>query len=634
MPESIEELQKELNAAPAAPDPRPRIDLLIKLAFRLRDDERWDDMLALAKEAEDLALSVDYTPGIARAIGIRAFVHYIRSEYGIALSECMEALALAGDDFETEGHLRSVLSLVHWSLGNFDEALRQVDRSRVLIQQSPDRVGEAWLNAIRGGVLQSLGEYEQALASTQKSLELFRANDYPIGVARAMSGIGSAYHALGRTEEAQRTHQESLELARRLDHRIGISRALNDLGELAEAQQDDQRALRLHTEALRIRREDGYRQSEVTSLIAIGRIYTRQGKHELAFETLKNGLAIAQEIGARPKSCQIQQLLAKLFEQAGDLAQALHYFRSSECVKSELTSGHSVLRHKAFELEAQLEFARKDAEIHRLRNVELAQALEEVQAMQAHLINSEKLAALGGLVAGVAHEINSPLGVIRSSSDTALRRVEKVRSSKDREIPDGLDTLHVNLQLIADATRRIETFVARLKSFAGIDRSDYTSFDPLQAIDDALALLEAELRDRVSVDRQYGHVPRIYGYAAEISQVFMNLLRNAAQAIDGEGTITIQTGCEAGEIRIGVRDSGRGIASDELERLFNPGFNRHESRVKASLSLFTCVSIVRKHGGEIRVASTPGEGSVFTVVLPRALEHAEWQLPNVSAAIA
>ena len=625
MGESIDDLRKHLSETPADPDPRPRVDLLLKLAMELRGLEDWEEMAVLATEALELSEHVGYTHGIAHGIGIQAFVHYIRSEYEVALDKAMKALAIAGDDVEGEGKLRTILSLVQWSIGNFDEALRNADRSRALLHQASEPVDEGFAHTIRGGILHSLGEYEQSIAAHQKSLELFRKYDYPMGVARALAGLGSAYRAIGRTEEAWKAHEESLQIARKLGAGITISRALNDLGELAEAANDYDRATELHQGALAIRRVEGYRHAEVTSLANLGRVCMKEGKLDLAMRMFTRAAAIAEEIGVRPKLCDIEHALAKLHEQSGDYAVALKHFKAYDRLKTELASGQSALRHKALELESQLEFARKDSEIHRLRNVELANALQQLQLAQAELLNSEKMAALGGLVAGVAHEINSPLGVIRSSSDTSVRCAEKISAAVPSNAAPAVDALKVNMHLISDATRRIETFVRRLKSFAGIDRADYTQFNPIHALDDVIALLEPQFHETVRVTKQYGHVPGIYGYAAEMSQVFMHLIRNAAEAIDGGGEITVGADCDNEHIRIIVADSGRGIASEDIDKLFNPGFSLHDRRVRASLSLFTCLSIVRKHGGDIQVASTPGEGSTFRVVLPRALENATLQ---------
>jgi signal transduction histidine kinase len=109
----------------------------------------------------------------------------------------------------------------------------------------------------------------------------------------------------------------------------------------------------------------------------------------------------------------------------------------------------------------------------------------------------------------------------------------------------------------------------------------------------------------------------------------MHLLRNAAQSIGRAGEITIRTDCDSTQIRIAVIDSGRGIPANEIPNLFNPSFNQQEKRVKVSLSLFICQSTIRRHGGDIQVSSTPGRGSTFTVFLPRTLENAAWNLPEV-----
>src|SRR5688572_3573341 len=275
---TIDDLRKQLAETPVGSDPRLRIDALLSLAFQLRELEDWDEMFALATEARELAGKIDYTAGLARSIGTQAFVHYIRSHYETALDECMTALALAGPDPEGEGKIRSILSLVHWSIGNFDEALRNADRSLALLNQIGCHVDAGFAHAIRGGVLHSLGEYEQSLAAHEKSLELFREHNYPFGVARALAGLGSAYRALGRTEEAWKAHDECLQLARELGQAISISRALNDLGELAEAANEYDRATELHQGALAIRRIEGYRHAEVTSLANLGRVSMKQGK--------------------------------------------------------------------------------------------------------------------------------------------------------------------------------------------------------------------------------------------------------------------------------------------------------------------------------------------------------------------
>jgi len=116
----------------------------------------------------------------------------------------------------------------------------------------------------------------------------------------------------------------------------------------------------------------------------------------------------------------------------------------------------------------------------------------------------------------------------------------------------------------------------------------------------------------------FGQLPKVACYAAEVNQVLMNLMRNAAESIDGEGTISVDTSaCDRG-ITIAISDTGRGIPPEQIPRLFDPGFSRKGPRVRASVSLFTSRNIIEKHGGEIHVTSQPGAGATFSVLLPLA----------------
>jgi two-component system NtrC family sensor kinase len=167
-----------------------------------------------------------------------------------------------------------------------------------------------------------------------------------------------------------------------------------------------------------------------------------------------------------------------------------------------------------------------------------------------------------------------------------------------------------------------------LKSFSGLDQADYARLDLGQAIETAVMLLEPEFRDRVTVSRDYVVLPPIYCHAADMHQVIMHLLRNAAQAVDVQGNVTIRGSVDERWIRIAFTDTGRGIPPEMLPRVFNPGFTSGERRVKASLSLFTCMKIVKRHDGAIRVASTLGSGSTFTIELPRELETRTSPVPG------
>lgn len=259
------------------------------------------------------------------------------------------------------------------------------------------------------------------------------------------------------------------------------------------------------------------------------------------------------------------------------------------------------------------------ARVHNILEVRLlhmeAKTYSKVLEENAEL---ESLASLGGLVAAIAHEINSPLGAIQSSANVAMLAAEKLTSGPDVK---AMDALLSNARVIAEATSRISGLVGRLKVFAGIDQSRYARVDLVQAIEDTVALLKSEFEDRVKVIIEHEPVPVIFGFATELHQLILNLLRNAVQAIDEAGTVTIRVTADETWIHVDFVDSGRGISPDQLRNLFTPGFSSGSGRVRASMSLFTCMAIVKKHRGDIRVQSEVGHGTTFTVLLPRWLEN-------------
>lgn len=201
------------------------------------------------------------------------------------------------------------------------------------------------------------------------------------------------------------------------------------------------------------------------------------------------------------------------------------------------------------------------------------------------------MAALGSLVAALVHEVNSPLGVIQSAANTTLRATEKLTQSGVASI------LKTNAEALTAAASRLSIAVNRLKSFVGLDLASYREVDLLEGLNDAASIIEVEFGKRISLIRPTGSISRIACYSTDLNQVFLHLLRNAAEAIDGEGTIFISARGDDREIRISIRDTGRGITREMMDRLFNPGFNFQGSKVHASLSLFTCLNIVQKHNG-------------------------------------
>ena len=283
------------------------------------------------------------------------------------------------------------------------------------------------------------------------------------------------------------------------------------------------------------------------------------------------------------------------------------------------------------------------------KNTEVEQALETLTRMQEGLVQSEKMASLGQLTAGIAHEINNPLAFVSSNLNrfaeyyAEVRQLfEQWRAAVDTSPATPLSPAiraslqaalaHADLTFIdqdfddlMDHTRkgvaRIKRIVEQLRGFAHINRSDFAGTDLNQTIEETINLVWNELKYKVTLQKQYGTLPSVECNAGELQQVFVNLLVNASHAIAEKGTITITTRNEGREVCIVIADTGQGIPEEHLHRIFDPFFTTKPVGKGTGLGLWIVSTIIQKHQGEIGVVSIPGQGTTFTIHLP--IQHGE-----------
>lgn len=264
--------------------------------------------------------------------------------------------------------------------------------------------------------------------------------------------------------------------------------------------------------------------------------------------------------------------------------------------------------------------------------VEVQQRLERAQRQ---LLQTEKLAAIGQLAAGIAHEINNPIGYVLSNIGTLtgyvndlirlIRAHEGGRASPQelKVLRDQIDLDFLVEDIVAliaesqDGIERVKHIVASLKDFSRSDEGGPAAWADIHVcIDRALAMCQNELKYKARVQRAFGELPKVMCRASQIGQVLVNLLVNAAQAIDEQGVITVATGVEAGGVRIDVGDTGRGIEPAHLDRVFDPFFTTKPVGQGTGLGLSLSYGIIKDHGGWIKVESVLGQGSRFSVWLP------------------
>jgi two-component system, NtrC family, sensor kinase len=249
-------------------------------------------------------------------------------------------------------------------------------------------------------------------------------------------------------------------------------------------------------------------------------------------------------------------------------------------------------------------------------NADLQEANSRLREAQAQLVQSAKMASLGELVAGIAHEINNPLAFILGHQDTVERLVGAARGDpSSAEAAPALAKAQDRLGSMRMGLQRIQTLVLNLRKFSRLDEAEKQVLDVPDAVETVLALLKPKLAD-IEVRRRFEAAPALYGSPALLNQVVMNILSNAADALDGRGAIEIATREEDGCYLIEIIDSGPGVPVELRDRIFEPFFTTKPVGSGTGLGLAIAYSVVRAHDGAIEIDDGPLGGARFTLSLP------------------
>ena len=240
---------------------------------------------------------------------------------------------------------------------------------------------------------------------------------------------------------------------------------------------------------------------------------------------------------------------------------------------------------------------------------ELQNTLKELKETQIQLINSEKMASLGQLVAGVAHEINTPVASIKSNNAIAAKLLGSIEDTELKEMLTELNNID------KEAVSRISNIVTSLKKFVRLDEAELQEADINKELDLTLELIRHETKNRIKIIKNYGEIPVIRCFPNMLNQVFTNILINACQAIEGEGTITITTEFKDKNLIVKIKDSGCGIPEEQLNKIFSAGFTTKGAGIGTGLGLAICSKIIEKHNGKIIVNSEVGKGSEFIITI-------------------
>ena len=272
--------------------------------------------------------------------------------------------------------------------------------------------------------------------------------------------------------------------------------------------------------------------------------------------------------------------------------------------------------------------------------IENSSVYEELKATQSQLVQSEKMASLGQLTAGIAHEINNPINFVSAGIESLKSNYQEIKSllgeymdlkpgednneklvkiekhKKDIEIEILLHEIEELYGSIKNGASRTTEIVKNLRNFTRLDENEFKLSNLEEGLDSTLVILNSQLKDRIEVIKEYGHLPLVNCFPGQINQVFINILNNAAQAIEGPGKIWIKTLVENGQAEIIIKDSGMGMSEETKNKIFDPFFTTKDVGIGTGLGLSISYGIIEKHHGTISVESVPGEGTQFTIKIP------------------
>jgi two-component system, NtrC family, sensor kinase len=310
---------------------------------------------------------------------------------------------------------------------------------------------------------------------------------------------------------------------------------------------------------------------------------------------------------------------------------------------NEMAQALSAREEQLQELNRNLESMVRDRTMEMENSHEaLKRAYLDLQSAQEQLIQTEKMASLGQLVSGIAHEIKNPLNFIYGNTGFLADYTSKLQnlvesfetlpsiSAEDldriHKMQEGFhysfikDDLKILIDNFSEGARRINAIVTDLRTFSRMDADVISEVDLYASIEMSLNLLRNQYKNRIDIHKEYGDIPKIHGYSGKLNQVFMNLLSNAFHAIQGKGEVWIRTRSSEGSVEIEVADSGVGIPKENLSRIFEPFFTTKPVGQGTGLGLSISYGIIEQHQGKITVTSVPQKGTSFIVRLPIAQE--------------
>lgn len=684
--DSIEAILQSFRKKPGFEKDTQYINTLNELSFKYAKIKP-DTSLHLSNAALALCNTIHYLPGKSDAIKNAGIAYNTKGDYIKTLELYQEALAVALQCGYTKGAGRIYQNrgIVFGNIGNYPEALENYFQALKMREETKDTLGiSSSLNGI-GTVYFVQGKYADALIHYQKALSLARTINYTSGIESATGNIGEVYFRQGNYTKAKEALLEALEFTKKTGNKETRAFIYYTIASIFLKQENFSESVVFFNKAKKLAVEIGSREYQSRSLLGLSEISLLQKNYANAVTEATAGTAIAQQIGYNELLRDGNELLSRIYEQEGLGMQALYhhqqfkmyadsinnqqteqramnlaadyeYSKKELLLKSEYESKSSrqkwiifsafaallsslvvvglVYRSRQKEKKANLLLQRKNIEIDQQKTT-VEKALTDLKSTQQQLIQAEKMASLGELTAGIAHEIQNPLNFVNNFSDVstelAKEMIEEIEKGNTEEAKVIANDLVQNMEKILFHGKRAEGIV---KGMLQHSRSSGVKepADINTITDEYIRLAYHGLRAKdksfnatltTDFDQTIGNIRIV---PQDIGRVIINLVTNAFYAVTEkkktagdayEPTVWVTTKKKATAVEIRVTDNGNGIPQKVLDKIFQPFFTTKPTGQGTGLGLSMSYEIVTKgHGGELKAETQNGEGATFIISLP------------------
>jgi len=670
---------------------KSKIDNLNEQAWKARINDS-PKAFGLSQESVKLAREINYTKGLAEGLCSLGFCYVRLFKNDEALPLLKESLSLfeSINDVRGQGVVYEYLGIIERNWGNLGASLDLLLKShRLTLQEGTPEILSTVSYQI-GVTYKHLGNYENALDYLFKSLSVAKRNHFELMEAYAINIIGSVYfdngdykHALEYFQKGFVTrHQshdkwgeagsldnigftflklkdynqainyckQSLDISQGTNDKKGQANTLLHLAEIYKETGDMAQATACSNESLEIRRTRGDKRGEVEALLFMADLYTTDtGQDAKIFERLSHALKIAEEIKAQDLFSKANYHLYKYYRRKENYKQSLVHVEAYLQTEKELHKNAIAQKVLNLEISHKAEEARKEADTVKQRNEELTrfnkaikkqkkrveEALAELKATQVQLIHSEKMASLGELTAGIAHEIQNPLNFVNNFSEVSKElleeMMEELQKGDTNEVKAIANDIIENLEKVTHHGKRADSIVKGMLQHSRTSTGVKELTDINILVDEYLRLAYHGLRAKdksfnatmkTDFDKNIGKIEVI---PQDMGRVVLNLINNAfyavnqkvRQNIEGyEPNVSVYTKRINDKIEISIKDNGNGIPDAIKEKIFQPFFTTKPTGQGTGLGLSLSYDIIQAHGGELKVITEEGKGTIFTIQLP------------------